>query len=68
MYKIKPIAVTCDNSGVTLAAIPSDTVINANGFYDVAVSGTVSGNGEVRFDLTYDILDEAGAVINRPIS
>lgn len=64
MYKIKPIAVTCDNSGVTLAAIPSDTVINANGFYDVAVSGTVSGNSEVRFDLTYDILDEAGAVIN----
>ena len=23
----------------------------------------MSGNGEVRFDLTYDILDEAGAVI-----
>lgn len=64
MYKIRPIAVTCDNPGVTLAAIPAYTVINANGFCDVAVSGTVSGNSELRFDLTYDILDETGAVIN----
>lgn len=64
MYKIQPLTLTSDNTAIT-ATLPADVgAINANGHLDVAVSGTVSTNTEVRFDLTYNILDETGAVLN----
>lgn len=63
MYKIQPISLV--NDGGLTASLPADVgAINANGHLDVAVSGTVSANTEVRFDLTYNILDETGAVLN----
>ncbi|HIT54306.1 MAG TPA: dockerin type I repeat-containing protein [Candidatus Fimivicinus intestinavium] len=64
MYKIQPLTLTSDNTAIT-ATLPADVgAINANGHLDVAVSGTVSANTEVRFDLTYNILDEDGDVLN----
>lgn len=63
MYKIQPISLV--NDGGLTASLPADVgAINANDYLDVAVSGTVSANTEVRFDLTYNILDEDGDVLN----
>lgn len=61
MYKIQPIELT--NTANLTATVPT-TAIDANGFVDVAVSGSVTENTEVRFDLKYNILDETGAVLN----
>lgn len=61
MYKIQPIELT--NTANLTATVPT-TAIDANGFVDVAVSGSVAENTEVRFDLKYNILDETGAVLN----
>ena len=63
MYKIEVVSVTTDNAGVT-CTLPTTTVIPANGYIDVAVAGTVTATTEVRFDLKYYILDEAGQRIN----
>lgn len=62
MYEIELVALT-NNAGLT-ASVPAGTKIAANGYYDVAVSGTVSAATEARFDLSYYILDEDGARIN----
>lgn len=61
MYKIQPIELT--NTANLTATVPT-TAIDANGFVDVAVSGSVAENTEVRFDLKYNILDETGTVLN----
>lgn len=61
MYKIQPIELT--NTANLTATVPT-TAIDANNFVDVAVSGSVTENTEVRFDLKYNILDETGAVLN----
>ena len=63
MYKIEVISVASNNAGVT-CTLPATTVIPANGYIDVTVAGTVAATTEVRFDLTYYILDEAGQRIN----
>lgn len=62
MYEIE--LVSLSNSAGLTASVTSGTKIPANGYIDVAVSGTVSATTEVRFDLSYYILDEAGARIN----
>ena len=64
MYEIEVVSLTTDTAGLSVAAIPSNTKIAANGHYDVAVSGTVSANTEARFDLEYYILDENGTRLN----
>lgn len=64
MYEIEPVSLTTDTAGLSVAAIPSNTKIPANGHYDVTVSGTVSANTEARFDLEYYILDENGSRLN----
>ncbi len=63
MYEIELVALT-NNAGLTTAAIPENTKIAANAHYDIAVSGTVAATTEVRFDLSYYILDEAGERLN----
>lgn len=63
MYEIEVVSLT-NNAGLTIASIPANTKIAANGHYDVAVSGTVAATTEVRFDLEYYILDETGARLN----
>lgn len=63
MYEIELVALT-NNAGLTTAAIPENTKIAANAHYDIAVSGSVAATTEVRFDLSYYILDEAGARLN----
>lgn len=61
MYKLKLVSLT-NTAGLTTGAV-ADTVINANDSIDVAISGSVANNTEVRFDLAYHILDETGAVL-----
>lgn len=61
MYKLKLVSLT-NTAGLTTGAV-AGTVIDANGAVDVAISGSVANNTEVRFDLAYDILDETGAVL-----
>lgn len=61
MYKLKLVSLT-NTAGLTTGAV-ADTVIDANGSVDVAISGSVANNTEVRFDLAYHILDETGAVL-----
>lgn len=63
MYEIELVALT-NNAGLTTAAIPENTKIAANAHYDIAVSGSVAATTEVRFDLSYYILDETGARLN----
>ncbi|MBQ8209353.1 MAG: hypothetical protein IJZ35_02080 [Clostridia bacterium] len=63
MYEIELVALT-NNAGLTTAAIPENTKIAANAYYDIAVSGSVAATTEVRFDLSYYILDEAGVRLN----
>ena len=62
MYEIELISLT-NNAGLT-ASVTSGTKIAANGYLDVAISGTVAATTEARFDLTYYLLDEDGARIN----
>lgn len=62
MYEIELVGLT-NNAGLT-ASVPAGTKIAANGYYDVAISGTVSAATEARLDLSYYILDEDGARIN----
>lgn len=62
MYQIELVSLA--NSAGLTASVTSGTKIPANGYVDVTVSGTVSATTEVRFDLSYYILDEAGARIN----
>lgn len=62
MYEIELVGLT-NNAGLT-ASVPAGTKIAANGYYDVAVSGTVTAATEARLDLSYYILDEDGARIN----
>lgn len=69
MYEIEIVSLTADvepenSADITIAAIPENTKIAANGHYDVAVSGSVSVTTEVRFDLEYYILDETGEPLN----
>lgn len=61
MYKLKLVSLT-NTAGLTTGAV-ADTVIDANDSIDVAISGSVANNTEVRFDLAYHILDETGAVL-----
>lgn len=63
MYEIEVVSVTNDG-GLTLSAIPENTKIAANAYYDVTVSGTISETQEVRFDVSYYILDEYGNRLN----
>ncbi len=57
-----------DTPEVTTASLVSTLTpgvkINANSYLDVPVSGTVAADSEVRFDITYYILDEDGNRIN----
>ncbi len=62
MYEIELISLT-NNAGLT-ASVTEGAKIAANSYLDVAVTGTVSATTEVRFDLTYYLLDEAGNRIN----
>lgn len=62
MYEIELISLT-NTAGLT-ASVTSGTKIAANGYLDVAISGTVAATAEARFDLTYYLLDEDGARIN----
>lgn len=62
MYEIEVVSLT--NSAGLTAAVTSGTKIPANGYIDVTVSGSVSANTEVRFELEYYILDESGSRIN----
>ena len=67
MYEIELISLT-NNAGLT-ASVTEGAKIAANSYLDVTVTGTVSATTEVRFDLTYYLLDEAGERINnnRPL-
>ena len=49
MYKLKLVSLT-NTAGLTTGAV-ADTVIDANDSIDVAISGSVANNTEVRFDL-----------------
>ncbi len=62
MYEIELISLA-NNAGLT-ASVTEGAKIAANSYLDVAVTGTVSATTEVRFDLTYYLLDEAGNRIN----
>ena len=62
MYEIELVSLA--NSAGLTASVTSGTKIPANGYVDVTVSGAVSATTEVRFDLSYYLLDEAGARIN----
>ncbi len=62
MYEIELISLT-NNAGLT-ASVTTGNKIPANGYVDVAISGTVAATTEARFDLTYYLLDEDGARIN----
>ncbi len=62
MYEIELISLT-NTAGLT-SSVTSGTKIAANSYLDVAVSGTIAATSEVRFDLTYYLLDEAGNRIN----
>lgn len=62
MYEIELISLT-NNAGLT-ASVTEGAKIAANSYLDVAVTGTVTATTEVRFDLTYYLLDEAGNRIN----
>lgn len=62
MYEIELISLT-NNAGLT-ASVTEGTKISANSYLDVAVTGTIAATTEVRFDLTYYLLDEAGVRIN----
>lgn len=61
MYKLRLVSLT-NSAGLATGAV-ANTVIDANDYIDVSVSGTVAANTEVRFDLAYEILDETGAVL-----
>ena len=62
MYEIELISLT-NTAGLT-ASVTEGAKIAANSYLDVAVSGTIAATSEVRFDLTYYLLDEAGNRIN----
>ncbi len=62
MYEIELVSLT-NTAGLT-ASVTAGQKIPANGYVDVAVTGTVAATTEARFDLSYYILDEAGARIN----
>lgn len=62
MYEIE--LVSLSNSAGLTASVTSGAKIPANGYVDVTVSGSVAATTEVRFDLSYYLLDEAGARIN----
>lgn len=64
MYEIEIDSLVPSTNEITVAAIPANTKIAANSHYDVAISGTVSATKEVRFDLSYYILDENGNRLN----
>lgn len=65
MYEIELISLT-NNAGLS-ASVTQGTKIAANSYFDVTVTGTVSATTEVRFDLTYYLLDEAGQRINNNV-
>lgn len=65
MYEIELVSLT-NNAGLS-ASVAQGTKIAANGYFDVTVTGTVSATTEVRFDLTYYLLDEAGQRINNNV-
>lgn len=65
MYEIELVSLT-NNAGLS-ASVTQGTKIAANSYLDVAVTGTVSATTEVRFDLTYYLLDEAGQRINNNV-
>lgn len=58
MYEIELVSLS-NNAGLT-ASVTSGQKIPANGYVNVAITGSVSANTEARFDLSYYILDEAG--------
>lgn len=69
MYEIELVSLTNyvnaatpeDTPGASVtASVTQGTKIAANSYLDVNISGTVSENTEVRFDLEYYILDENG--------
>ncbi len=62
MYEIELVSLT-NNGGLT-ASVTSGQKIPANGYINVDVTGTVDATKEVRFDLSYYILDEGGYRIN----
>lgn len=62
MYQIELISLT-NTAGLT-ASVTEGYKIAANGYLDVAISGTVAATTEARFDLTYYLLDEDGVKIN----
>lgn len=62
MYEIELVSLA-NTAGLT-ASVAAGTKIPANGHVNVAVSGNVSETKEVRFDLSYYILDESGERIN----
>lgn len=72
MYEIELVSLTNyvntktdeDTPAATVtASVTQGTKIAANSYLDVNISGTVSANTEVRFDLEYYILDENGEKI-----
>ncbi len=62
MYEIELISLE-NNAGLT-ASVTSGQKIAANGYFDVAVTGSVDVTKVARFDLSYYILDEKGVRIN----
>ena len=62
MYEIELVSMS-NNAGLTTGEV-AGTKIPANGHFDVSVSGSVAGTTEVRFDVSYYILDETGARLN----
>ncbi len=62
MYEIELISLT-NTAGLT-AAVTAGTKIAANGYLDVAITGSVAATTQARFDLSYYILDENGQRIN----
>lgn len=60
MYQIELVSLTSSEASVTPGAVAGQ-VIGANGFLDVAVSGSVDANKEVRFDLAYKTILETKA-------
>lgn len=58
MYEIELVSLS-NNAGLTTTNVAGQK-IQANGYVNVAITGSVSANTEARFDLSYYILDEAG--------
>lgn len=60
MYQLELVSLTSSNPAITVGSVAGQ-IIDANGFIDAAISGTVAAATQVRFDLTYKTILETKA-------